>query len=111
MAEQSPDPISPKLREAFWAAMGAYERWHRGEGEPDVAMDGKSFPISTICDWVSKFEERMPDSLWNVLTAVTRRVDGLPNDQSYRSAAQHLTRLIKEKKERYDRRNREDGSH
>jgi hypothetical protein len=105
MAEQPPDLITGELREAFQRAMGAYERWHRGEGEPDVPFDRKSYPISTICDWVSKFEERMPDYLWNLLIAVTRRVDGLPNDQSYRSAAQHLTRLIKEKKERHDRQN------
>jgi hypothetical protein len=108
MAEPSPDPITSALRDAFRAVMGAYERWHRGEGEPTVPFDRKSVPISTICDCVSRFEERMPDDLWDILIAVTRRVDGLPNDQSYRSAAQHFARLIKEKKERHDRRDREE---
>jgi len=47
--------------------MGAYERWHRAEPEPDVPLDRRSIPISAICDGVSKFEERMPDDLWELL--------------------------------------------
>jgi hypothetical protein len=75
--------------------------------EPEyVSLDRRPTAVSIICELVSKSEETTPDWLWNVLKAITDLVDDLPNDQSYRSAAQHLSRLIKERKELYDRLNR-----
>jgi hypothetical protein len=56
-----------------------------------------------VCQVVSKFENPMPVGLWDILAKVTRGGEDLPNDQSYRSAAQHLARLIKERKEHFDR--------
>jgi hypothetical protein len=52
MTEQSPDPISIELRDAFRRAIGAYSNWTRGESEREVSLDGKPVAISFVCDLV-----------------------------------------------------------
>jgi hypothetical protein len=105
MAEESPDPITGELRDAFHNAIGQYGDWRRGEPEPVVSLDMQPVAISTICDRVSKFEEPMPDDLWHQLATVTRGGDDLPNDQSYRSAARFLAHLVRERKAHFERLN------
>jgi hypothetical protein len=39
MAEETPDPITPELRDAFSDAIGQYEEWRRGESEPVVSLN------------------------------------------------------------------------
>jgi hypothetical protein len=109
MAEESPVPITSKLRDAFWAAIGAYMHWHRGMPEPnDVSLDLKPTAVSVVCELVSQFEETMPDGLWRLLESAPRNQEDLPNDRSYRSAAEYLSRLIKERKAHFERLNQAD---
>ena|SRR5258708_763925 len=105
MAEQSPDPIPAELRDGFWGAIGRYKDWCRGEPEPDVSLNRQSFAISSVCDFVSKFEDPMPmpDGLWHLLATVTPGGEDLPNDRSYQSAARFLAHLIRERKAEFDR--------
>jgi hypothetical protein len=103
IAEELPDPISRDLHDAFWGAIGQYGDWCRGQAEPQVMLDRKLFAISTVCDFVSEFEDAMPTNLWHLLAKVTRGAEDLPNDKSYRSGARYLAHLIKERKEQFDR--------
>jgi hypothetical protein len=109
MAEESPPSITPELRDAFEQAMWAYKDWHRGMTEPnEVSMDLKPTAVSVVLVRVSQFEEPMPDRLWGILATVTRGGDDLPNDRSYRSAAEYLSRLINERKAHFERLNQAD---
>ena len=97
-------PAFPKeLREAFWGAIGAYSHWHHNQPEPEVSLYLQPTTISAICDSVSKHDGPMPDSFWLHLRTVTRGAEQLPEDRSYRSGARFLGRLIKVKRELYDR--------
>jgi hypothetical protein len=102
MADEAPDPISRDLREAFEEAIVKYEGWRRGEPEPDVSFKTQEHSIRRICLLVSEFEDPMPDDLWHLLASRTGGED-LPNDRSYRCAAQFLARLITERKAQHDR--------
>jgi len=103
MAEQSPDPITGNLRDAFSNAIGHYGDWRREESEAEVSLNMQAVGISAVCELVSKFEDPMPDDLWHRLAMVIPGSEDLPNDRSYRSAARFLARLIKERKEQFDR--------
>jgi len=59
MVEQSPDPITGELRDAFWGAIGGYGDWRRGEAEPVVSLNRQPFSISAVCALVDKFEDQM----------------------------------------------------
>lgn len=102
MAEETPDPITPELRDAFSDAIGQYEEWRRGESEPVVSLNRLPIPISDVCALVSKFEDRIPDDDWDHLGIVTPGGEYLPNDRSYRSAARYLAHLIKERKAQFE---------
>ncbi len=105
-----PDAMTPaipkELREAFWGAIGAYSHWQHSQPEPKVSLRQQPTPISSICDSVSKFDGPMPGSLWLHLQTVIRGAEQLPDDRSYRSGARFLGRLIKVRKELFDRLNR-----
>jgi hypothetical protein len=108
MAEESPNPITGELRDAFEESIGRYGNWRQGEPEPDVSLKRQPYAISKVCGFVSKFEEPMPDGLWDLLATVTRGGDNLPNDQSYRSAARFLAQLVEERKVHFERLNQAD---
>jgi hypothetical protein len=103
MAEQSPDPISRELRDAFGQAIGQYGEWRRGESEPEVSLNLKFVAISTVCALVDKFEDPLPESHWNYLGLVTPGGEDLPIDPSYQRVAPFLARLIRERKAQFDR--------
>jgi hypothetical protein len=104
MAEESLDPIPKELCYAFWGAIGQYVDWCRGQSEPDVSLDGRPVAISTVCEFVSKFDDPMPANLCHLLANARRGAeDDLPNDQSYGSGARYLARLIRERKAHFDR--------
>src|SRR5882672_10988321 len=103
MNEQSPAPISGELRDAFCVAIGQYGDWRRGVPEPEISLNSESSPISTVCDAVSKFEDTMPDHLWVRLVEVMPGSEDLPHQRSYGSAALHLARLVRERKEQFAR--------
>jgi hypothetical protein len=103
MAEESPDPIPTDLCYAFWGAIGRYKDWCRGQAEPDVRLGGRDLVISAVCGLVSKFDDPMPADWWGLLASLTRNPEDLPDDRSYGSGARYLARLIKERKEQFDR--------
>jgi hypothetical protein len=78
-------------------AMGAYWNWSRGQPEPKVTYRSDWVLISYVCLSVEQHDDLMPDELWRVLDGVVRKVDGLPEDKRYSSAAQFLRNLIQEK--------------
>ncbi len=95
-----PDPISRDLRNAFWGSIGAYHDWCQGQPEPGVSLDQKQVSISWVCD-LSR--DPMPDDLWRLLEAKARGSAELIEDRSFGSAARWLARLIREKRESFDR--------
>jgi hypothetical protein len=103
MAEQSPDPISAELRDAFEQAIAQYGDRRGGEREPQVSFKGQFFPISSLCEFVSKYEGRMPDDHWHRLAAVMPGGEELPIDLSYQSAARFLGQLISDRQAQFDR--------
>ena len=98
-----PSLLPKELRDAFWGAIGAYNDWHPRQPEPEVSLHQQPTAISSICVSVSKHDRPMPDSLWHHLEMVTRGSDQLPEDRSYRSGGRFLGRLIKVRKELFDR--------
>ena len=109
MAEETPPSITPELRDAFEQAIFAYKDWHRGMTEPnDVSMDMKPTPVSVVLLRVSQFEEPMPDRLWHLLEGAPGSHDEFLKDRSYRSAAEYLSRLIKDRKAHFERLNQAD---
>jgi hypothetical protein len=79
--------------------MGAYKNWSRSQPEPKVRFCEVWFLVSYVCLRVEQHDDLMPDELWRVLEGVVRKVDGLPEDQRYSSAAQFLGNLIQEKRQ------------
>ena len=98
-----PSQPPKELRNAFWGAIGAYNDWHPRQPEPEVSMQQQPTAISSICDSVSMLDGPMPESVWRHLEMVTRGAEQLPEDRSYRGGARFLGRLIKVRKELYDR--------
>jgi hypothetical protein len=98
-----PSQPPKELRDAFWGAIGAYKDWRPRQPEPEVSLHQQPTVISLICDSVSKHDGPMPDSLWLHLEMVTRVSEQLPEDRSYRSGARFLGRLIKVRKDLFDR--------
>ena len=103
MPDELPSPIPKELRDAFWGAIGAYSHWHHSEPEPEVSLYQQPNAISWICDLVSRHDAQMPDGPWLHLEVMTRGAEELPEDRSYRSGARFLGRLIKERKDLFDR--------
>jgi hypothetical protein len=101
MHNDSPD--SKELRNAFWGAIGAYSYWRHRQPEPEVGLYQQPTAISGVCDLVSRLDGPMPDSLWHHLEVMTHSSKQLPEDRSYRSGARFLGRLIKERKDLFDR--------
>lgn len=107
--QDTPGAISKELVRAFDTAIGRYDDWRFGDPEPEVSWTVRAdlvpqrMSISCVCEMVSPYDEVMPDHLWRFLERVKPGLEELPIDQSFRSAANFLGRLIKEKKARFDR--------
>jgi hypothetical protein len=98
MPDESPERIPRELHEAFWAAVGAFHDWGRGQPEPKVSYNQNPVPISFVCDLVMIFKTPMPHNLWRLLGAVGGS-DALLKDHTYASGARCLAQLIREKEE------------
>ena len=104
MPDDLPSPIPKELRDALWDAIGAYNHWrHPRQPEPEISLYQQPIAISSICDSVSMLDGPMPESLWRHIEMVTRGSEQLPEDRSFRSGARLLGRLIKVRKELFDR--------
>ena len=96
MPDAIPDPIPPKLSEAFESAVAAYDSWTPGEPEPEVSFDMKPFPISAVFGFVTNFSDPMPERLQFILASL-RGGEGNLGDRSYGSGAR-----MRDRKERYE---------
>jgi hypothetical protein len=92
-------PITESLVKAFLAAILAFHDWQWGGPEPQISFDGKSFPISAIADFVSGFDDPMPDGLYKFLcrmigtgNASTDRTFAAGADSLYRSCIRRARR-------------------
>jgi hypothetical protein len=92
-------PITESLVEAFLAAIVAFHDWQWCGPEPQISFDGKSFPISEIADFVSVFDDPMPDGLHKFLcgmigthNASTDRTFAAAADSLYRSCIRRARR-------------------
>jgi hypothetical protein len=96
-------PISKELCEAFWGAIRAYKSWVAGESMREVPYNGRLIDVALICMLVRKHEAPMPDDLWRLLAWEEPPSRTLPSERSYRAGAEHLERLIKDRKAHFDR--------
>ena len=99
MADEAPGPIPRELRDAFWGSIGLYGDWGRGQPEPKATLNREPIAISMVCSLVENFAEPMPDLFWQLLSRAPGLLGRMPEDQSYRSGAQFLAMLIRERKE------------
>jgi hypothetical protein len=106
--DQASDPIPREFCDAFNAAISAYLVWSPGEPEPQVRLNQTPFLISTICDFVTKFQDPMPEGLWHVL-ATAPGSSGEVGDRSYASAARYLAELIRERRKQFAQLGKQDG--
>jgi hypothetical protein len=102
MTDEAPDPIPKEFCDAFNAAIIASLVWSPGEPEPQVSFNRNPFPLSAICDFVTKFPDPMPEGLWHVLASAPGS-SGEVADLCYASAARYLAGLIREHKKQFAR--------
>jgi hypothetical protein len=107
MTEQ-PEPIPPNYSEAFDRAVRRYSDWSRDSPELGVTIDGKKFSMSTVCDFVSKYDDPLPDDIFRCLhsymSAEHRDLkERLGRTPTYSTAAYCLRKLIEDRKAGYER--------
>jgi hypothetical protein len=102
--------MSESSRRAFYEALVKLSRWRLGEPEPEVGLDGNYFPIGTVFEVMTKFDQdKMPDDLMlltrNIFdeTGAAERfnIDRAP---TYGNAANILARRVVERKAEFERR-------
>jgi hypothetical protein len=84
-------PITESLVKAFLAAILAFHDWQWGGPEPQISLDGKSFPISEIADFVSVSDDPMPDGLYKFLCRAIG-THNAPTDRTFAAGADSLYR-------------------
>jgi hypothetical protein len=97
------DPIPEDLRHAFHHAVVLFADWDRGGPEPQVSLEQQPYPISSVCSWVMKFNDRMPENVQHVLANIRGLTIDL-TDPSYGTAARSLLRAINDRKAEYRQR-------
>jgi hypothetical protein len=84
-------PITESLVEAFCTAILAFDDWKWGDREPQVFLDGKFLPVSAIANFVSKFNDPMPDGINDFLCKVIGP-GNTPTDCTFAAGANSLYR-------------------
>ena len=102
MADDLPEPIPQELRDAFWAAIGAYGNWRYGRPEPKVSLRQEQTAISWICELATKHDDPMPADLLSLLISAAPHSEEPPRDQSFASGARFLQKLIRDKQHRFN---------
>ncbi len=82
-------PITESLVEAFCTAILAFDDWKRGDPEPQVFLDGKFLPVSAIANYVSIFNDPMPDGINDFLRQVIGAGDS-PTDSTFAAGGNRL---------------------
>ena len=106
MPEEQVDPIPRDLAGAFDNAVGLYENWKWGPGQPELEVfcDAQRFSMSAVCGFVDKFTDPLPGYLVDRLLGYMdlthddfRRT--LVNDPSYRTGSRCLLQLIERRRQ------------
>src|SRR6266851_1776569 len=69
----------------------AFDDWKRGGPEPRVFLDGKFLPVSAIANFVSTFNDPMPDGINDFLCPVIG-AGNAPTDHTFAAAGNRLYR-------------------
>ena len=88
-------PITEDLVEAFCTAIMAFDDWKRGSPEPQVFLDGKFLPVSAIANFVSTFNDAMPDGIHDFLCRAIG-TDNAPTDATFAAGGVSLYRSCTE---------------
>jgi hypothetical protein len=106
----APDAIPRDLAEAFQDAVSFYRNsWSPAEHGPEVSIEGKRYAILDVCALVSKFDDPLPQAtlywfLGHMDARYTDLRDYLASHPTYKSAALCLSKLIRDSKTEYERR-------
>ena len=84
-------PITENLFEAFCTAILAFGHWNWGDPEPEVFLDGTFLPVSAIANFVSKFNDPMPDGITDFLCRVIG-AGNAPTDHTFAAGGNSLSR-------------------
>jgi hypothetical protein len=104
MTESQSDPIPEDLSKAFRDTVALYATWTPSRPEPEVWIGGSSRAMSAVSELVEKFDDRLPDDLFDRLMLCVRDVrytllrQRLYARQSYAAGALCLRRLIQDRK-------------
>lgn len=105
MSEQS-TTIPRDLAEAFDNAVGLYEIWKSGPGQPELEVfsNAQRFSMSAVCGFVHKFTDPLPGYLVDRLLGYMDLAHDdfrrrLVNDPSYRTGSQCLLQLIERRRQ------------
>jgi hypothetical protein len=104
MSVSSAKSMSCQVRQAFDNAVWLYTDWTPLLPEPMVRLGDTSHSMSAICDLVDKFNERLPDDVFDRLMIYMRDIrytllrQKLVADYSYAAAGRCFLRLIEDRK-------------
>jgi hypothetical protein len=102
-----PDPIPDQLRKAFHDAVWLYAHWNPALPEPQVQIGGSSHAISAVCAFVEKFDDRLPEEMFERLMLHMREIrytllrQKLVAEHSYAAAGRCFLRLIEDRKRHF----------
>jgi hypothetical protein len=104
--DQSP-PIPAYLTEPFHEAAWLYAEWTPPLPEGEVNIEGTPFTISEVCRLVSGFGDRLPETIFNMLSSYMRAGHAalaakLAADRSYETGAHCLLKLIADRKAEFE---------
>ena len=104
-------PIRLDLRDAFEDAVANFSEWRRGEPEPPINLDRKTFTVDEICDFVTKFTDTIPEKVYYAICMLAQELKdgverlppdfGAPKDHTYASAGRCLCQMYSARKEYY----------
>ena len=102
-----PDPIPDQLRKAFHDAVWLYADWNPALPEPQVQIGGSSHAIGAVCALVEKFDDRLPEEIFERLMFYMREIrytllrQKLVAGHCYAAAGRCFLRLIEDRKRHF----------
>jgi hypothetical protein len=100
--DTSSDPIPDGLRQSFDEAVSQYSFWDRGGPEPLISLGRSPWTISAVCNLVTKFNDSMPDNIYQYLCGQADSWSSLlQGDRSYSAGGRCLYGLIQARKAQF----------
>jgi hypothetical protein len=103
------DPIPQNLQDAFRDVVHLYSDWSPALPDREISIDGKPFSMSTVCGFVSGFDDQLPEDLFEVLSSYMHTQDQdlqeeLAVHESYASGGRCLRKLMERRRDAYRQR-------